>query len=66
MVDEVSEVMDIESDLIEEAPSFGSSVDTEFILGMGKIDQHVVMLLDINQVLSGEELQEMNQVSHTV
>ena len=56
IVDEVSEVMDIDGELIEASPSFGSSVDTEFILGMGKIDQTVVMLLDVDKVLSGGDI----------
>ena len=53
VVDEVSEVVDVTVDQTEEPPSFGSSVDTEFILGMGKIGDDVVMLLDIQRALGG-------------
>lgn len=56
IVDEVSEVLDIKGNQIEPSPSFGASVDTEFILGMGKTAQKVVMLLDIDRVLSGDEI----------
>ena len=63
IVDEVSEVLDIAEDQIEDAPSFGASVDTEFILGMGKVGQKVVMFLDIDKVLSGSEVSLMNEVS---
>jgi purine-binding chemotaxis protein CheW len=56
LVDEVSEVMDIDGEKIEASPSFGASVDTDFILGMGKIGKNVVMLLDIQRVLGGGEL----------
>lgn len=56
IVDEVSEVLDIKGNQIEPLPSFGASVDTEFILGMGKTAQKVVMLLDIDRVLSGDEI----------
>ena len=59
LVDEVSEVMDIEGEQIEAAPSFGASVDTEFILGMGKIGDKVVMLLDVDKVLSQGEIAEV-------
>jgi purine-binding chemotaxis protein CheW len=55
IVDEVSEVMDIAADYIEPRPSFGQSVDTEFILGVGRVDSKVIMLLDIDNVLSGAE-----------
>jgi purine-binding chemotaxis protein CheW len=56
MVDRVQEVLDITVDQIEDAPQFGSSVNTEFILGMGKIGDTVKILLDINNVLATEEL----------
>jgi purine-binding chemotaxis protein CheW len=56
LVDEVSEVLNVTGEQIEAAPSFGSKVDTDFILGMGKVGQKVVMLLDADKVLSSEEL----------
>lgn len=55
-VDTVSEVLDVTADQIEPAPSFGSSIETSFILGMGKIKGRVKILLDIDRVLSAEEL----------
>jgi purine-binding chemotaxis protein CheW len=56
IVDEVSEVVDITSDQIEEPPTFGDSVNTEFIMGMGKFEQKVIMLLDIEKVLTKDEI----------
>ena len=55
VVDRVQEVLDIAGEDIEEAPQFGSSVNTDFILGMGKIGESVKILLDINKVLSGDD-----------
>ncbi len=55
VVDHVQEVLDIEGENIEEAPQFGSSVNTDFILGMGKIGDSVKILLDIDKVLAGAE-----------
>ena len=52
IVDEVSEVLNVESDQIEPTPSFGATVQTDFILGMGKIGQKVLTMLDIDKVLS--------------
>ena len=59
VVDHVQEVLDIDGQDIEEAPQFGSSVDTDFILGMGKIGDSVKILLDINKVLGTTSLAEL-------
>lgn len=56
IIDEVKEVLDIRAENIEETPSFGESINTDFILGMGKIGQSVKILLDIDKVLSQQEL----------
>lgn len=61
VVDEVSEVLNIAKDQIEPPPSFGSHVDTHFILGMAKDDSQVKILLDIDKVFSADELHGMNQ-----
>lgn len=61
VVDRVCEVLDISSNEIEEPPSFGSEVDTRFILGIGKSKGKVVILLDIAKVLSFD-----NQLSEEV
>jgi len=57
IVDEVSEVLDIAGEDIEPSPSFGTTVDTRFILGMAKTKGSVKILLDIDKVLSGDELE---------
>ncbi|HVM60248.1 MAG TPA: chemotaxis protein CheW [Verrucomicrobiae bacterium] len=56
IVDEVSEVLDIGGEQIEPAPEFGEMVNTDFIVGMGKVGKRVVMLLDVDKVLSQQEL----------
>ena len=53
VVDQVSEVQNISAQEIEDAPEFGAQVDTEFILGMGKVGDRVTILLDITNVLGG-------------
>lgn len=57
VVDRVQEVLDIAGKNIEEAPQFGSAVNTDFILGMGKIGDTVKILLDIDRVLASDDLQ---------
>lgn len=56
IVDHVQEVLDILGTDIEDTPQFGSSVNTDFILGMGKIGNTVKILLDIDKVLAGDNL----------
>jgi len=56
VVDRVSEVLDISADKIEDAPAFGTAVETDFILGMGKIGEEVKILLDIDQVLTAADV----------
>lgn len=63
IVDEVSEVLDIIEKQIEPSPEFGAQIDTNFIMGMGKVDKKVVMLLDVDKVLSGGEIEMMSQVA---
>jgi len=55
LVDEVSEVLDIVQSNIEPPPSFGSNVDTNFILGIGKVGDKVEILLDIDKILTDME-----------
>ena len=56
VVDRVAEVLDVPADQIEPAPELGDKVDSAFILGMGKVGEKVVMLLDIGRILGGGEL----------
>ena len=56
LVDEVVEVLDIKPGNIEPTPTFGAStVDTNFILGIGKADKRVIFLLDIGKALTTDE-----------
>lgn len=56
MVDEVSDVVSLSEEVIEPTPEFGTAVDTSFVQGVGRLDDRVVLLLDIDRVLSSGEL----------
>ncbi len=56
VVDSVSEVLNITQEEIEATPDFGTSLDTDYILGMAKVDGGVRILLDIDTVLSSEQM----------
>lgn len=58
VVDSVSEVLNIKAEDIEETPSFGTKLNTDYILGMAKMDGGVKILLDIDHVLRAETLAE--------
>ena len=56
VVDAVSEVLDIPASDIEPPPEFGARIRTDFISGMGKINGKFVVLLDVNRILSIDEV----------
>lgn len=56
VVDSVSEVLNIKAEEIEDTPTFGTRLDTDYILGMAKMEGEVKILLDIDRVLNAEDL----------
>ena len=54
--DAVREVLEVNLDQIEPPPRLGTKLKTEFIRGMGKIDEQFMILLDIDRVFSSNEL----------
>ena len=56
IVDTVQEVLDITNGQIDPPPPLGAAVNTQFILGMGKVKDDVKILLDIDRVLGSEEM----------
>jgi len=63
VVDAVSEVLNINGDDIEETPTFGSKLNTDYILGMAKMEGGVKILLDIDKVLSTEEIAVLEEAA---
>jgi purine-binding chemotaxis protein CheW len=63
IIDEVKEVLNIKADNIEETPSFGASIDTEFLIGIGKIGETVKMLLDIEKVLTASDISAISKIT---
>ena len=62
VVDAVSEVLNIHGDDIEDTPAFGTHLDTQYIMGMAKMEGGVKILLNIDQVLSSKEIQNLQGV----
>lgn len=63
VVDSVSEVLNIKGSDIEDTPSFGTTLNTEYIFGMAKTGNGVKILLDIDRVLSSDELGLLDKVA---
>ena len=59
LVDAVSEVLDIPGSEIEPPPSFGAKMRSDFIFGMGKVAGDLVIILNIDKVLSVEEITQI-------
>lgn len=63
VVDSVSEVLNIKGSDIEDTPAFGTSLNTDYILGMAKAGNSVKILLAIDRVLSADEMGMLEKVA---
>lgn len=63
VVDAVQAVLEIPSTDIEPAPTFGTKIRSDFIEGIAKLNGKFVILLNVNQVMSGEEISAMGRAS---
>ncbi|WP_031482982.1 chemotaxis protein CheW [Maridesulfovibrio frigidus] len=63
LADSVREVIELTEDMIEEPPRMGTTIKTDFIRGMGKQGEDFVIILDINKILSVEELAMLRTVN---
>jgi purine-binding chemotaxis protein CheW len=63
VVDAVSEVLNVNEKDVEETPTFGAKLNTDYILGMAKMEGGVKILLDIDRVLTGEEIELLEKAA---
>ncbi|HRH42648.1 MAG TPA: chemotaxis protein CheW [Pyrinomonadaceae bacterium] len=63
IVDKVSEVLDISDAEIEDVPSFGTDVSTDYLLGIGNTNGRVRLLLDIERILTAQEVVQIQEVA---
>ena len=57
MVDGVSDVTTLKADEIKAAPEFGSSLDTKFLQGLGTADDRMIILVDIEKLMSSKDME---------
>jgi purine-binding chemotaxis protein CheW len=65
LADSVEEVLELEPDQIEPPPKIGTRLKTEFIKGMGKLDEEFIIILDIDKVFSSDELAVVQTAGET-
>jgi len=66
LADSVEEVINLDPDQIDAAPHIGTSVDTEFIKGIGKKADSFIIVLDIESVFSGHEINMVDNSIETI
>jgi purine-binding chemotaxis protein CheW len=63
VVDGVSDVINVDLENIKAAPDFGTKVHTDFITGLATVDDNMVMLLDIDKLLSAREIKGLDALA---
>ncbi|WP_435751896.1 chemotaxis protein CheW [Thauera sp. AutoDN2] len=63
IVDAVNEVLEIPRSEIEPPPTFGAKIRADFIQGMGKVEGHFVIILNVDRVLSPQEITMLASMS---
>ncbi len=63
LVDAVNEIVEIEQANIQPAPNMGDGINTDFIQAMGRVDDLFIILLDIDHVLSTEQIGQIQQLA---
>ena len=56
VVDGVSDVIQLNSDSLHPPPEFGSILDTRFILGLGTVEERMIIMVDIEQLMTSQEM----------
>lgn len=63
VVDGVSDVLTLSREQIRPAPEFGGTVNTEYLLGLGAVDERMIILMDIEKMMTSPELQLVEQAT---
>ncbi|MCP5244445.1 MAG: chemotaxis protein CheW [Burkholderiales bacterium] len=56
VVDGVSDVINLDSEQMRATPEFGTAIDTEYIKGLGTVDDRMLILLDIEKLMGSREM----------
>ena len=64
IVDSVHEVMRIDRSIIEPTPQLTSSIDSSYVAGVAKLDEDLIILLNLDNLLSPEALSKLSKIQH--
>ena len=63
VVDSVSDVISLAADQIKPAPDMGGALNTDYLVGLGTIDERMIILVDIDRLMSSEEMGVIDSVA---
>lgn len=63
VVDGVSDVIALTPEQIKEAPQFGATLDTRYLMGLGTVDERMLILVDIEKLMNSRDMELMDQVT---
>jgi purine-binding chemotaxis protein CheW len=63
VVDGVSDVISLTSEQIKPAPEFGASLDTQYLMGLGTVDDRMLILVDIEKLMTSSDMELVNQAA---
>jgi purine-binding chemotaxis protein CheW len=63
VVDSVSDVLTLTPDQIKAAPTLSTTLDTRYIMGLGTVDQRMLILVDIEKLMSSRDMELMEEVA---
>ena len=61
VVDGVSDVISLEAEQMRPTPGFGSVIDTEYIMGLGTVDERMLILIDIEKLMGSSDMGLIDQ-----
>ena len=64
VVDSVSDVITLSAEQVKPAPEMGSAFDTDYLIGLGTLDERMLILIDIDKLMSSDEMGLMENVVH--
>lgn len=62
IVDDILEIIPVASKDMDPAPSFAGGIGSKYIIGIAKVDERLIIALDMNEVLTGNEKQELETI----
>jgi purine-binding chemotaxis protein CheW len=63
VVDGVSDVITLNPDQIKAAPEFGSAIDTQYVMGLGTVDERMLILVDIERLMTSQDMELMEKAA---